>query len=202
MFNSILAKNLKRPNGIVGRILSIKFKSNLVEYAELEKYLDLNDHMQLLEIGYGPGFGMNQILRHYDVLIDGIDFSELMYKTALMNTKNNASKICLLNADFNKYDFGTKKYDRIYLLNVIYFWNDIDKSIKKLIGLLNTDGKIIIGMASPELLKKAPIRNEPEFNMYSIANIAEILNKNKISTEVKEHIQIHGCFYIIGEKIV
>jgi cyclopropane fatty-acyl-phospholipid synthase-like methyltransferase len=199
MFNSILAKNLRKPMGIVGRILGIKFKSNLIEYDELEKYLDLNDRMQLLEIGYGPGFGMNQILEHNDVFIDGIDFSELMYRTALKNTEQHKSKVQLINADFNDYSFGTKKYDRIYLLNVIYFWNDIEHSIKKLIELMKANGKIVIGMANPELLKEAPIRNEPEFNMYSIDSVVDIFKKNKVTVEVNEHPKIRGCFYIVGE---
>jgi len=201
MLKSIFEQNLKRPKGIFGQILSLKFKNNLQEYYELEKYLELSKGMKLFEIGYGPGYGIKHILENNDVSIDGIDFSRMMYRKAIQRTKKYSSRIKLRYGDFNEFIYNGNSYDRVFLLNVIYFWNDIQKSIGKIISLIKEKGIVIIGMASPELLSSVGIKNNKVFHQYEINDIVNILMKyENIVVSVKEHEKIKGCYYIIGKK--
>jgi cyclopropane fatty-acyl-phospholipid synthase-like methyltransferase len=95
MFRKKIEQNLRKPKGLFGQLIARKLKTNLPEYREVLKYLDLKNGMKLFEIGYGPGYGINYIHKNYDVAIDGIDFSNLMYKKATRRTqryKKNKSK--------------------------------------------------------------------------------------------------------------
>jgi SAM-dependent methyltransferase len=197
----LFSSNLKKPKGLFGRFISIALKKNLVEYYGLEEFLKIKNGMTLLEIGYGPGYGIKHFLTKYDINIDGIDFSKLMYKTANGRNRKYENRINLICGDFNTEEIQLNKYDVVYLLNVIYFWDNPKKEICKIYGTLKKNGKIAIGMADAEYLKNSPLNETKEFNIYDLQEIKELLAKNGfINVQICANKKVRNCFYIIGEK--
>ena len=157
----------------------------------------------VLEIGYGPGYGLKQYCKKYACNFDGVDFSETMFKTASRRNRIYIKKgrIRLFCADFNIWNIYEKKYDFIFLLNVIYFWDEIENKFKKIYGLLNNKGQIAIFMTSPKQMLKNKVMQNHVFNKHEIQTVVNIMEKigfKKVDQltpfDKKEY------FYLIGEK--
>jgi len=58
MFKRLIARNFRKPTGLVGRYIIKHLKKNQVEYDELDSLLRLNKDDIVLEIGYGLGMGI------------------------------------------------------------------------------------------------------------------------------------------------
>ncbi len=90
MFKKFIAIQFKKPSGLFGMFSSnVMIKGNKAKYEKLIKDLNLQPRDKLLEIGYGPGVGINMIaIACPSCTIHGIDFSNLMYKRASKYNKN------------------------------------------------------------------------------------------------------------------
>ena len=108
--------------------------------------------------------------------IHGVDFSKLMYNKAnkLNKSNNDKGKVQLLYGDFLNIPIAKNQYDKIFCLNVIYFWDELNKPFEKTLSLLKTGGVFYIFMADANTLieKKAP---DSVFNKYSIEQVVETL---------------------------
>ena len=152
-------------------------KSNKSKYDNLVKDLDIQPGDKLLEIGYGPGTGINMIAETCSTCtIHGIDFSPLMYKRASKYNKPYIDKgnMLLQHGDFLRTTVVSNDYDKIFCLNVVYFWNELKEPFEKVLSLLKKGGAFHIYMADRSTLmeKKAP---DSVFNKYSIKQIVEAL---------------------------
>jgi cyclopropane fatty-acyl-phospholipid synthase-like methyltransferase len=176
MFKKFIATQFKKPSGLFGIFSSnVMIKGNKAKYEKLIKELDLQPQDKLLEIGYGPGVGINMIAKAcISCTIHGIDFSNLMYKRASKYNKQylDNNTMLLQYGDFLKTPVVSREYDKILCLNVVYFWNELQEPFKKILSLLTTGGTFFIYMADKNALQKAP---DNVFNKYSIEQIVEAL---------------------------
>ncbi|HEY8782836.1 MAG TPA: class I SAM-dependent methyltransferase [Mucilaginibacter sp.] len=198
MFRNFIASQFKKPTGLFGIFTSnIMIKGNKSKYDKLIKDLGTQPGDKLLEIGYGPGVGINMIAETYPTCtIHGIDFSPLMYKRASRYNKPYIDKgsMLLQQGDFLKTIITGNDYDKIFCLNVVYFWDDLAGPFEKVFSLLKKGGAFHIYMADRNALMKAP---DSVFNKYSIEQIAGAL-KLAGFTEV-EHYADKG-YYIKAKK--
>jgi ubiquinone/menaquinone biosynthesis C-methylase UbiE len=156
---------------------NVMIKGNKNKYDRLIKELNLQPHYKLLEIGYGPGEGIHAIAEICPTcIIHGIDFSPLMYKRASKHNKASIDnkKVLLQKGDFLKMSAPDNDYDKIFCLNVIYFWNELREPFGKVFALLRKGGSFHIYMADKNTLlkKKAP---DSVFNKYSVEQVVEAL---------------------------
>lgn len=193
MIKKYIAAQFKKPSGLFGMFSSnIMIKGNKVHYERLIKDLDLQPEDKLLEIGYGPGVGINMIARACgSCTIHGIDFSKLMYTRARKYNKQYIDNgvMVLQYGDFLKTAVVINEYDKIFCLNVVYFWNELREPFTKVLSLLKAGGAFHIFMANKNTLKKAP---DIIFNKYSIEQIIEALNLAGFG-DVEHHIEKGYC---------
>jgi ubiquinone/menaquinone biosynthesis C-methylase UbiE len=174
MFNKFIANQFKNPTGLFGRFTSnLMIKNNHHNYQTMIKELDVRPGEKILEIGYGPGVGLNMLATECaDCKIYGLDFSPLMYKRARKYNKAFLDKgtMVLEQGDFLKQDFIEKDFDKIFCLNVIYFWDELHTPFVKAFSLLKQGGLFCFYMASKESLvkMKAP---DAVFNKYAIEEV-------------------------------
>ena len=178
MFRELIASQFKKPTGLLGLFTSrMMIKGNKKNYDVLLNELDIKPHDRVLEIGYGPGTGIYRITQLSEsCIVDGVDFSKLMYKKAsrlnkLMIDKGN---VHLYFGDLLNTPFAQDQYEKVFCLNVIYFWNDLSKPFEKIISLLKTKGVFHIYMANA---KSLIAMNTPDsvFNKYTIEQVVEAL---------------------------
>jgi cyclopropane fatty-acyl-phospholipid synthase-like methyltransferase len=198
MFKNLIAAQFKKPSGPFGIFSSnIMIKGNKGKYEKLIEDLDLQPGDKLLEIGYGPGVGINTIAKRcISCIIHGIDFSKLMYRRASKYNKQyiDNNTMVLQYGDFLKTPVVSNEYDKIFCLNVVYFWNELHEPFKKVLSLLKPAGAFYIYMANKDALKKAP---DSVFNKYSIDQVVEELKS--VGFRNVEHYSEKG-YYIKAKK--
>lgn len=178
MFRKI-ALQLKKPEGFLGVIITnLMMKKNRPEYEIMINDLKIQPENKLLEIGYGPGVGINLISKMFDLChIYGIDFSELMFKRASKLNKQfiENKKVRLQFGDFNTVEISTSDFDKIFCLNVVYFWDDLQKPFEKVLSLLKEGGMFCFYMAKNDDLARLNFTKNEIFNKYSIEQITHAL---------------------------
>jgi cyclopropane fatty-acyl-phospholipid synthase-like methyltransferase len=99
----------------------------------------------VLDIGCGPGLYLQDFENRensdaYSLM--GLDISSEMIKLA----ESNTSKVKLQVADFMLHDFGTQKFDFIYMIGALQYISrsDIKKFFAKIADLLNEKGCLMI----------------------------------------------------------
>jgi cyclopropane fatty-acyl-phospholipid synthase-like methyltransferase len=198
MIKNFIATQFKKPSGLFGIFSSnIMIKGNKNKYERLIKDLDLQPGNKLLEIGFGPGVGINMIAKACtSCTIHGIDFSNLMYKRASKYNKEyiNNGTMLLQYGDFIKTPIVGNEYDKIFCLNVVYFWNELQEPFQKVLTLLKTGGLFYIYMATREVLEKTP---NDVFKKYSIEQVIEALKS--VGFQDVEHYSEKG-YYIKAKK--
>ena len=178
MFKTFIASQFKKPRGLFGIFSArIMVKSNQKNYDRMLRELNLQPQERLLEIGYGPGEGIRMIAENCPTCtIDGIDFSSLMYKRAAKLNGPSIAKgaVRLQHGDFLKAEIENASYDKVYCLNVVYFWNSLKEPFEKVFRLLKNGGAFYIYMANRDALikQKAP---DSVFNKYSVEQVIEVL---------------------------
>ena len=201
MFRDFIALQFKKPSGLLGIFSSnLMIKSNQKNYDKIIKDLELEPRDKLLEIGYGPGIGIRMIAQKCeDCTIHGIDFSKLMYKRASRYNKQHidAGRVQLQHGDFLKAPITQNNYDKIFCLNVVYFWDELRGPFEKVYSILTSGGSFHLYMADRSVLqeKKAP---DSVFNKYSIEQVVDAL-KAAGFTEV-DHYEEKG-HYIKAKKM-
>jgi len=149
--------------------------------------LDIKSGDKIYEIGYGPGLGIRLIAnRRKDCSLSGIDYSELMYSKATKRNKKfiNDGIVNLSYGDLLTSDIDNKRYDKIFCLNVIYFWSDLSKVFDKIYSMLNNGGMYCIFMTHKKDIETQKFTKE--FCKYSIEQVeAELIKAGFKSVEYK-----------------
>jgi cyclopropane fatty-acyl-phospholipid synthase-like methyltransferase len=169
----LLGEQLRKPSGILGKLVAkMMDKRNKKYYLEIIDLLQLKKGDKILEIGYGPGQGIQMLAESEDdISIYGVDFSELMFKHASKRNKTYIAnqKVKLQYGDLLSSDFINEKYDKIFCVNVIYFWDDLSQVFQKLLSMLNNRALFCIYMTSDEEFQNLSFAND--FCKYSIETV-------------------------------
>jgi cyclopropane fatty-acyl-phospholipid synthase-like methyltransferase len=175
---NFIGNQFKRPEGLMGRLVSFLMKrGNLLAYVNLIKELEIRQGDKILEIGYGHGIGIDMICSEHNCFVTGIDFSELMFKEANeRNQQHIADKKVNLNfGDYLSFINENESFDKIFFINVIYFWDNLSKPFLKIRKELKEDGMLCIYMAHQDHLKKIKFTVDEIFNKYAIEHVVEEL---------------------------
>ena len=173
-----LARQFRKPEGVLGSIISrLMAFGNRGAYEGVKKIMSLSGGERIFEIGYGPGAGIRTILSSTDCSFRGIDFSPLMHSRA---SKRNREYVECGRAAFECGDFldfkpGKEKYDRVFFINVIYFWKDIRKPFRKISGMLSKGGLICFYMADGADLEKSGITATDVFGKHALPAVKKEL---------------------------
>jgi ubiquinone/menaquinone biosynthesis C-methylase UbiE len=168
-----LSKQLRKPAGFLGNLVAkmMEFR-NRGFYKEIIGKLSPREGEHILEIGFGPGLGIYQIASSFPgCRISGIDFSELMYHKASKRNKKFIDKgtVHLLHGDVLTLEPGNDKFDKIFCVNVIYFWNDLKVAFTRINNMLEEKGEFLIYMDHRDTIEKAKFL--ADFCKYSVEEV-------------------------------
>ena len=175
---NFIGNQFKKPTGFWGKIISFMMKKgNRSAYDKIISELEIRPNDKILEIGYGHGLGIDQICSNFDCHVTGIDFSELMFREAQKRNKKHIGnkKVELHYGDFLSSELSSDQYDKTFCINVIYFWNELDKPFSKIKAELKNDGIFCIYMAHRDNLKKLKFTADDIFSKYSIEQVVKEL---------------------------
>lgn len=152
-----VAAQLRKPNGKFGKEVAEKMNaSNQQMNLKTIELLDILENDSVLEIGMGNGAFVPDILNSAkDVRYFGIDYSEDMVELA--NTMNNSfivdHTVKFILSDVENLPFSSKTMDKIFTVNTIYFWKDLEAAFRECSRVLKEDGLFAITIRPKGCLK-------------------------------------------------
>ena len=174
----IIEKQFRQPSGFLGKIVSIIMQKGYSKaYTRIIDSLEIKEKEHVFEIGYGHGLGIKKILVNTNCFVSGIDYSKLMNKLASKRNKKNINngKVKLYYGDFLDYKIKPDLYNKIYFLNILYFWDKLEVPLTKINVGLKEKGIFCFYMDHPDELSRQGFMKEDLFNKYTIDVVIEKL---------------------------
>ena len=200
MIKKLLASQFKKPSGLFGNFFSnLMEQGNRRNYVVLINDLNIQPNDKLLEIGYGPGIGIRLILEKCNTcLIHGIDFSKLMYRKASSLNREYIldKKAELFFGNFLSFSIEPNYYNKVFCLNVVYFWDNLHIPFQKVKSVLKNDGIFCFYMAHKDYLIKERY-SDLIFNKYSIEDVTSALYEAGFS---RVDYKFHNGYYVEAQK--
>ncbi|AJD90071.1 hypothetical protein JMA_07540 [Jeotgalibacillus malaysiensis] len=154
-------KQFSHPEGKAGKVAGfIMSKENRKLNRWASGCLDLHPGEHVLEIGFGPGVCLENLLKK-GVTVDGLDASAAMAQLAEKRLRKQleSGKVRIMQGKAEHINLPEKYYDKILSVNNFTIWEDPDRALEKLYSSLKEDGRIVITMqpreetASPNLTR-------------------------------------------------
>ncbi|MBR0614822.1 MULTISPECIES: class I SAM-dependent methyltransferase [Bacillus] len=149
-----ISKTFSRPKGWLGSIAGlIMANENKALNQWAIRHLDLTDGENILEIGYGPGYSIKHMLKHYeDLHIDGLDASSTMQEQAQSRVSKRAKdkQVRLYVGKIEKTRLPGEQYDKVLSVNNFTIWDDPKTGLLNLYHTLKPGGTLVIVMQPRE----------------------------------------------------
>jgi trans-aconitate methyltransferase len=205
IWHNILAKQLRKPSGILGKMVADKLQvSNAPAYDWMLSVMKFEKAKNILEIGYGTGMVLKQLASKYSgVKLFGIDFSNVMYEKAIVNNNESINNGQMKLECGNMMEYNPPvKFDVIFGINVIYFWEDLEPYFTKIFGLLENGGVLYLYMTDAETLEKMSVGQTEVFNLHKTNSVIDIATKCGFSKAnfVSQNIEKRKCHCLVAIK--
>ena len=150
--NSYIAKQFQEPKGFGGSVISLVMNhQNRALYDETVRMLALSDSDSVLDIGCGNGYVLNLLARQHNATFAGIDPSASIIEAALRRNRK-FNKMSFSCQDISSTSFANESFSKVYTINTVYFWSDLNKSMLEIRRLLKTGGVFINTLYTNETL--------------------------------------------------
>ncbi|MBP7513205.1 MAG: class I SAM-dependent methyltransferase [Flavobacteriales bacterium] len=175
-----MAAQLRKPHGFLARKVGERMNAaNRSLYEGAWEALDLRDGLSVLEIGFGNGLFMDDLSRKANGLVlHGLDFSEEMVKEATArNQKLVASgTLTLVHGASDHMPFPDAAFDRVFCINVVYFWEEPARHLSEVLRVLGPQGTFTAVLRARSAMEKLPFTRFG-FTMYEQADWEDVLRK-------------------------
>lgn len=176
-----MAAQLRRPSGWMARGVGQRMNAaNRVLYDATWRTIDLQPGMHVLEIGFGNGLFFPELVKQADNLrVTGLDFSAAMHKEATANNRAliGSGRLQLHHGDSAAMPFADNSFDRIYCINVVYFWDDPAAHLREVKRVLRSGGTFTATIRTKSTMQVMPFTRYG-FAMYEQADWEAVLANN------------------------
>ena len=189
MLTEFLIKQSQKPSGLIGRVIT-KIWSFYFKKLSLWaiKQTTISDNYRILEIGYGGGSTIKNLLAlNKNLEIHGIDISKESYRTAQRVHSDSIRKgsVQLKIGNVENMPYQNNYFDRIFAIQTHIFWKDIKKSFKEVYRVLSSNSTLIIASEKEKIhYHMTDYRTSHEFSQLltsiGFSKIEEKQNRNWI----------------------
>ena len=156
----MMARQLRRPSGGMGnKVGSMMNKANSFLYDSTLSVMQPAEGDHILEIGFGNGKFFDRIFSMAPGLrVKGIDFSATMVKDALQRNQEALSggTLELVSGSSETMPFASGCFDKIFCINVVYFWDNPQTHLQEIRRVLKPGGKFYVTIRTRESMEKMP----------------------------------------------
>ncbi|MBS5356234.1 MULTISPECIES: class I SAM-dependent methyltransferase [Streptococcus] len=189
MLTEFLIKQSQKPSGLIGRVIT-KIWSFYFKKLSLWaiKQTTISDNYRILEIGYGGGSTIKNLLAlNKNLEIHGIDISKESYRTAQRVHSDSIRKgsVQLKIGNVENMPYQNNYFDRIFAIQTHIFWKDIKKSFQEVYRVLSSNSTLIIASEKEKIhYHMTDYRTSHEFSQLltsiGFSKIEEKQNRNWI----------------------
>jgi ubiquinone/menaquinone biosynthesis C-methylase UbiE len=177
-----LAKQLRKPSGTAGsKVGEMMNKANHFLYEATLAEMKLQPNESILEIGFGNGLFFEKIFHNNpNITITGLDYSSQMIKEASrLNSKRIAgNQLRLYNGNSNRLPFADNSFDKIFCINVIYFWDNLATHLQEIKRVLKPSGIFYATIRSKESMLEMPF-TKYHFKLYTAEEWRALLTQQQ-----------------------
>ena len=173
-----LAQQFRQPAGFFGRLAGFLFRINFEGIDWTISLLEIQPTDHVLEIGFGPGHGIEQVARiAVQGRVAGVDFSETMWQQA---THRNAAAIATGKVELRLSDASTLPYQdnsfhKVFATNVVYFWKDPVATLHEIRRVMKPGGRLALYVISKEDIAKFKVTQTGLYHLYTGEELAGLL---------------------------
>lgn len=189
MLTEFLIKQSQKSSGLIGRVIT-KIWSFYFKKLSLWaiKQTTISDNYRILEIGYGGGSTIKNLLAlNKNLEIHGIDISKESYRTAQRVHSDSIRKgsVQLKIGNVENMPYQNNYFDRIFAIQTHIFWKDIKKSFQEVYRVLSSNSTLIIASEKEKIhYHMTDYRTSHEFSQLltsiGFSKIEEKQNRNWI----------------------
>ncbi len=175
-----IAKQLRKPSGENGKFVGAELsKDNRFLTEVVYKEFNKLDGDTILEIGFGNGALLKQLLINDQKKVFGIDYSELMVEEATKFNKELIEKgvVEIKLGAIESIPYSDSFFDKICTINTVYFWKTPEFVLSEIKRVLKKDGYFAIGFRSKDKLQQYEFVKY-DFQLYDSDELEELLKKN------------------------
>lgn len=181
IWSKLMANQLRLPSGLLAKLTGSRMnKSNELLYHLTLENLSIKDGDTILEIGFGNGKFFSELnAKAKNLKITGIDHSPEMVSEALRINpdlhKTGALKTAVGSSD--NMPFDDNSFNKIFCINVIYFWENPALHLKEIHRVLKPGGHFCTGFRPKENLSKFSF-TKFGFTLYSEKEWKDLIEAN------------------------
>jgi ubiquinone/menaquinone biosynthesis C-methylase UbiE len=178
-----IAKQFGKPTGIGGIVSTfIMNRINQVQYKSVMNNLNCSQKDRILDIGFGNGYLIKQLAKKKEGYFYGIEISNDMLKNGCKRNSEliKQGKVHLTKGNVMDIPFENSFFDKIYTVNTIYFWENLDKSLSEIKRVLKPNGIFINVIYSKQWLDNIKY-TQYGFSKYTPKELEEATLRNGLN---------------------
>lgn len=193
-FLNYFSEQARRPTGFFGRmIMPIIFdRGNAFLNSLVNDLMDIRSDDRVLEIGCGTGKLVKIMAEKIENgFIEGIDFSSEMVMIAKRKNRKHIARgaVNITEDHFDDHSFKKNIFTKACSVNTIYFWENPERTVKKVMSLMQPGSKFILAFEDVHQLEQRKL-NRDVFRFYRRSDVRYLLENdgfsNGVSVESRE----------------
>lgn len=178
MILQVVAQQFRRPAGLLGRAWGpLMDYGNARIIAGTVDALEAEPQHDVLEIGFGGGFGLRLLLATTrEGSVTGTELSDVMIARARRRYADaiERNRLRLVSAAVDRMPLDDELFDRVLTVNTVYFWSDPLRGMSEIFRVLKPAGRLALGIRPPDAMRRLPFTRHG-FAIYEPAQIEEML---------------------------
>ena len=140
--------------------------------------LKLQPTDQVLELGFGPGWGLRTIAARVHGRVCGVDQSDRMLRQAasINEVAIRRGRVLLVKGPFNPLPWIDSTFNKILLVNVAYFFDASGRDMAEVYRVLTEGGRVVIYVTSRETMCKWPFASAETHRTYNQEELFDLLS--------------------------
>ena len=174
-----LGSQLRHPSGAFGSLVGwlMAFVNDEPNRLAVDA-LDLGPRESVLELGFGPGWGLRTIAeRTRGARVYGVDQSARMIEQAkrMNEVAVSSGRMVLVQGPFSPLPWIDKMFDKVLLVNVVYVFDADGRDMSEVYRVLRSGGRAVIYVTSRESMTKWPFAGPETHKLYDRNELLDLL---------------------------
>jgi|GEM_PF-1614618 len=176
----LLAKHAWSPKGFLGTLFGFAMKGmNKAPYRWIFDEMRGAPSGNVLEIGFGVGYGLNQLAKKNT----GLTFFGLEHSAAMLHAAEKRNRIFisdqrmkLVLGSANGIPFPSNDMSHVFFVHVTYFWKNPEEEFREIYRVLKSGGKLLFFIGKQSEMSKVKMTQTGIYTIHSNQFLAQVLS--------------------------
>jgi len=189
-FMAGIAKQLGHPSGLGGRLVGAALnRGNRRLVGAAARALQPGEASAVADVGFGGGVGLRLLLDGVGPSgrVHGVEVSETMLSQAAARYRRDIAngRLLLHSGSMTQLPFPDGALDGAITVNTIYFVAELDGAFRELARVINSRGRLVIGLADPDVMAKLPFTGHG-FRLRPVPEVIDTLRSTGLTVEHRQ----------------